>query len=410
MLMKERIGQLVASQIKDLRVVRGLSQAETAKQLNVPLRTYQSWEHNFTTSVENFIKVCHFFDVPSEVLLNRIELNSRNMSKLFQEQSSEYSYLLFEKALQGWSSEELRHWFSREYPAVHETADDWDTFLENCFLDVYHNYPSVLKNTAYKRSREKESALAEMYRLPKDQILIIASGTVKHESIREMLLAPYGAAWMEQWAGENPGARIGISNGYTVARILDSIVRGKVRNTIVFPLNFTNTEVDFPISSTSLISSFLYKQTGYNIQTDTSTEEQVYSSMLLADAAFLGVGSLSEEGLYERMIRSVLGQSKINDIRQAGVIGDFNYHLLDSEGEEKIFPDVISSIGDYGTKSLIKSISLPMFRKKADQGAKIAVAGSGSFKAETVHRVFSGEYANHLLTDETIADRLLEMA
>jgi len=151
----------------------------------------------------------------------------------------------------------------------------------------------------------------------------------------------------------------------------------------------------------------MYKGTGYGIETDTMNEEQVFSSMLLADAAFLGIGTFSNEGLYEKMIRSVRGQGVIEKIREKGVIGDLNYHLLDPTGREILFPDIVSNIGEHQPDPLIKSISLKNLKDKADKGGRIVIAGSGDYKADTVRVALENRFANYLISDETIADSLL---
>jgi len=151
----------------------------------------------------------------------------------------------------------------------------------------------------------------------------------------------------------------------------------------------------------------MYKATGYGVATDTLNEEQVFSSMLLSDAAFLGIGTFSNEGLYENMIRSVRGQGVVDSIRESGAIGDLNYHLLDKSGQEIVLPEIVSNIGEKVPDSLIKSIGLRHLREKADKGGRIVIVGTGSHKADTVRVALNKGYANYLITDETIADSIL---
>ena len=399
-------GELLGNRIKELRTAAGLSQVATAEALGTPLRTYQGWEKDFTSSIQNLIKICNFFSHPVENLIK--ELDPENTWIINQPEIEEYKIKIFRESMSGAESAELFDWFSSAYPEKAEQIDDSELFIENCILDIYHNRPSLLGEYNFPRDSEKERAIGERFDIPPAQIAVIKSGHIKSEVIREIMIAPYGAAWIIRWAQQKPGFRLGISNGFTTSRILNSIRRGAVKNAILFPMNFTNTAVDFPISSTALISSFLYRSIGYGISTDTVNEEQVFSSMLLTDAALLGIGNFNKEGLYERMIRSVLGKTAVSEIRKKGIVGDLNYNLFSKDGTEVDLPEIVSHIGDFEKKSLVKSISLRQLSDKADKGGKIVIAGTGIHKADSVSICLQKGYANHLITDEKIADRILE--
>jgi len=368
-------GLYIGNKIKELRVSNGLSQAATAKALSMSLRTYQTWEKDFTSSVQNLINVCDYFNVSIGFILNPIQEGSFESIKgntvgFKSTGMEEYKIRFFDMALAGKGEEEIYNWYKNEFPHHSALVSDKSQFIENCFLDIYHLRHKALTNLDFGRDRDKEKLIGEKFELPSENIIIVKSGKIKHGIIREMLIARYGAEWVIDWSAKKPGFRIGLSNGFSIARILDSIPRGSVANLNLFPLNFTNSPVDFPISATSLISSFMYKATGYGVETDTLNEEQVFSSMLLADAAFLGIGTFSNEGLYEKMIHSVLGQGAVGRIRKLGAIGDLNYHLLDQSGKEVVIPEIVSNIGEKHSESLIKSIGLQCLREKADKGDK----------------------------------------
>ena len=108
------------------------------------------------------------------------------------------------------------------------------------------------------------------------------------------------------------------------------------------------------------------------------------------------------------MIRSVRGQGVVESIREKGVIGDLNYHLLDPSGKEILFPEIVSNIGEHQPESLIKSIGLKNLKDKADKGGRIVIAGSGEHKADTVRVALENRFANYLITDDTIADTILD--
>lgn len=397
----EDIGKKIGSVLKARRIEAKLSQSAAAQALGTPLRTYQAWEKTFTSSIQNLVKIASFFDIPLDQLIPH---------SLKQQEPEEYRYKrrIFRMAMEGADSRELYDWLLRMHPESIEGNRSPEQCIENCLLDIYHHSGDILSEYQFQRNREKEGAIGDRFRLPKDQIYVISSGSIEHELLREMIIAPFGAELLCSWAQEKPGMRIGISNGFTIARILDSIRRGAVSNIKLFPLNFTGTQVDLPISSTSLISSFLYRCTGYGVESDTVSEEQVFSSMLLADAAFLGIGNFSREGLYERMIRSVLGQRYIDDIRSRGVVGDLNYHLFDSDGNEVNIPEIAANIGDFDRQALVKSIGLKTLTERAERGTKLVIAGTGTHKAESIRIALDQGYANHLICDESVADAMLK--
>jgi len=398
-------GEKIGNRLKELRQSAGLSQVVTAEALETPLRTYQGWEKDFTSSIQNLIKICNYFNHPVETLIKNLDPDSTWI--VDQPEIEDYKIKIFRSAMTGADYAELFEWFKKNHPEKAEDIDNPEQFIENCILDIYHIRPSFFNEYNFPRETEKEQAIGKMFDIPEDQITIVKSGHIPSEVIREILIAPYGASWIIKWAAAKPGFRIGISNGFTTSRILNSIQRGAVKNSILFPLNFTNTPVDFPISSTALISSFLYRSIGYGITTDTVNEEQVFSSMLLTDAALLGIGNFDREGLYERMIRSVLGQNAVSKIRKMGIVGDLNYNLFNKDGIEIELPEIVSRIGDFEKQSLVKAIGLKQLHEKADRGSKIVIAGTGAHKADSVAISLRKGYANHLITDETIADKLL---
>jgi transcriptional regulator with XRE-family HTH domain len=398
-------GEKIGNRLKELRQSAGLSQVATAEALKTPLRTYQGWEKDFTSSIQNLIKICNYFNNPVETLIKNLDPDSTWI--VDQPEIEDYKIKIFRSAITGADYTELFDWFKHNHPEKADGIDNPEQFIENCILDIYHIRPSFFNEYNFPREKEKEKEIGEMFDIPKEQITIVKSGHIPSEVIREILIAPYGASWIIKWAAAKPGFRIGISNGFTTSRILNSIQRGSVRNSILFPLNFTNTPVDFPISSTALISSFLYRSIGYGISTDTVNEEQVFSSMLLTDAALLGIGNFDREGLYERMIRSVLGQNAVSQIRKKGIVGDLNYNLFNKDGIEIELPEIVSRIGEFEKNSLVKAIGLKQLSEKADRGSKIVIAGTGEHKADSVAISLRKRYANHLITDETIANKLL---
>lgn len=422
------IGSFLSNRIKRERSEKGISQSAAAATLDIPLRTYQAWEKEYTSSVENLIRIGNFFQIPMSELLGPFSdvpelISGEDGESVLQgERKAVFSQLghkmeLTEKVLQGAAPEELYLWAAKEYarelPAPLSSSDPHFSktavaYVENCVRDVYHLKPDHFYRRTPSRDRAMEAALEEEFGLTPDSVVILKTGHVKLQLLREILLSQHGAERIIRWSRSKPGFRIGISNGFTVSKILDAIPRGSVKDLSLFPMNFTSNPVDFPISSTALISSFLYKHTGYNVTTDTLNEEQLFGAILLADAALLGIGSFSIEGLYERMIRSALGQKMVAEIRRQGIIGDLNYHLINSQGKQMDLPQVITDIGSGLEGSLVKAVGLATLRERAERGGRIIIAASGEHKREIVKVILSKGYANQLITDHTVAEGLLD--
>lgn len=54
--------RMLASSVKKRRLERNLTQANLAKQLNIPLPTYRRFEQLGELSLRNFVKIALFFD------------------------------------------------------------------------------------------------------------------------------------------------------------------------------------------------------------------------------------------------------------------------------------------------------------------------------------------------------------
>ena len=167
-------GELLGNKIKELRTAAGLSQVATAEALKTPIRTYQGWEKDFTSSIQNLIKICNFFNHPVENLIK--ELDPENTWIINQPEIEEYKIKIFRESMNGADSAELFDWFTSAHPEKAEQITDSELFIENCILDIYHNRSSLLGDYSFPRDSEKEKAVGEMFNIPPSQIAVIKSG------------------------------------------------------------------------------------------------------------------------------------------------------------------------------------------------------------------------------------------
>ncbi len=385
----------VTTLIRELRLFQKLSQTTVADALHVPLRTYQSWEKSYSSNIENLNAICEFYSLQLSEFLELSSLSIEALAiRLQQSLSSERVYV--SEVFAGSPREAFSHL-------------DSEHSIENLIRDAYFRgeLDERIRSAARNEAMEQEVALHTGLR--RECVQVVETRPVKMQLLKEMILGRFGSLWIEGWARDSDRFSLGVSNGYTVARILDHMKRGSIGNLQLFPLNFTMTPADFSITATSLISSYRYRNEGRCSESNPTSEAEVFGAMQLADAALLGIGTFSKQGLYTQMITASLGSSQLEEILHSGAIGDLNYYLLDKEGEVIDCPSLVSSIGSSQASSLIKAVNLKLLGQKADRGCKIIIAAAGEHKAPLVNLAIQKGYANHLLIDSTLAEAMLAL-
>ncbi|MBU0927436.1 MAG: helix-turn-helix domain-containing protein [Spirochaetes bacterium] len=392
----EEAQRSIAEFIKSIRVERGYSQSYIADSLGIPLRTYQSWEKSYLSSAPNLFALAAFYSIPAERFFVGLD---RAMQGLEPTPLREPSLDLARMAANGASAEEL----ATRFPEL-VAADDPLEDINTAILDAYFSQGSRLVEA--ERKPALEEALSRSLGLSRARVVVVDTGKLSFQTLKEIALADYGARLIQGWGSGKPLFRLGISNGYAIARILDSLPRKKAENLSLFPLNFTQTPADFPVSTTSLISSFQYRHEGRCAEYRHMNEDEVYGAMMLADAAILGIGTFKRRGLYSRMISAALGGAYLEKVVSAGAVGDFNYYPIGEEGRLLDFPELVAPLGSAGSAALVKSIGLELLAKKADRDCPVAVAAAGQHKAELVRIVSRKGYVNTVLVDSSLAEAL----
>ncbi|MDY0290413.1 MAG: sugar-binding domain-containing protein [Sphaerochaeta sp.] len=383
----------VTTLIRELRLFQKLSQTNVADALHVPLRTYQSWEKSYSSNIENLNAICDFYSLEISQFLELSSL-SKEALPFRLEQSLASEKVFVSEVFAGSAPETFLHMGP-------------DHSIENLIRDAYFRGELDGRMRSATRNEAMEQEIAQYTGLKLECIQVVETRPIKMQLLKEMILGWFGSLWIEEWARASDRFSLGVSNGYTVARILDHMKRGSIGNLQLFPLNFTMTPADFSITATSLISSYRYRNEGRCSESNPTSEAEVFGAMQLADAALLGIGTFSKQGLYTQMIKASLGSSQLEEILQGGAIGDLNYYLLDKEGEVIDCPSLVSPIGSSQGSSLIKSIDLKLLGQKADRGCKIIIAAAGAHKAPLVKLAIQKGYANHLLIDSSLAEAML---
>jgi len=385
----------VTTLIRELRLFQKLSQTTVADALHVPLRTYQSWEKSYSSNIENLNAICEFYSLQFSQFLELSYLPKESLhSRLVQALSSEKIY--------------ISEVFAGSGPDAFSHLDP-DESIENFIRDAYFRGELDERICSAVRNESMEHEIAQLTGLKRQCVQVVETRPIKMQLLKEMILGWFGSLWIEEWARDADRFSLGVSNGYTVARITDYMKRGSIGNLQLFPLNFTMTPADFSITATSLISSYRYRNEGRCSESNPTSEAEVFGAMQLADAALLGIGTFSNQGLYTQMITASLGSSQLEEILQSGAIGDLNYYLLDKKGDVIDCPSLVAPLGGIQSPSLIKAINLKLLGQKADRGCKIIIAAAGEHKAPLVKLAIQKGYANHLLIDSTLAEAMLAL-
>ncbi len=400
--MKEITNQ-AADLIKYLRKRENLSQTILADALKVPLRTYQNWEKTFSSKLNYLNLICSFYNLNLQLFFKLLDTDSSNWEDILS-QNNQLNYEILIDIFKGLSIEELL----LKYPQI-KIIENISLFLDNIIRDWYFNKKDYQFNFSFNRNYDLEEKLAQKTNLHQSNIRVINTSPIKFQILKEIILGFHGAEWIKEWLIQTSHFSLGISNGYTVSRILDNFNRGSAKNLELFSLNFTKSPVDFSISSTSLISSFCYKHEGVNNNFKPTSELEVYSAVQLCDAMLLGIGTFSQTGLYSKMIEKTLGKQKLSEILNKKACGDLNYYIFDEEGNIIEDKSLVSAISPTENDSLIKAVDLQLIQKKADRGCKIIVAAAGEHKAKMINLSIKQSLINHLLIDDSLANKLLNL-
>jgi len=400
--MKEITNQ-AADLIKYLRKRENLSQTILADALKVPLRTYQNWEKTFSSKLNYLNLICSFYNLNLQLFFKLLDTDSSNWEDILS-QNNQLNYEILIDIFKGLSIEELL----LKYPQI-KKIENISLFLDNIIRDWYFNKKDYQFNFSFNRNYDLEEKLAQKTNLHRSNIRVINTSPIKFQILKEIILGFHGAEWIKEWLIQTSHFSLGISNGYTVSRILDNFNRGSAKNLELFSLNFTKSPVDFSISSTSLISSFCYKHEGVNNNFKPTSELEVYSAVQLCDAMLLGIGTFSQTGLYSKMIEKTLGKQKLSEILNKKACGDLNYYIFDEEGNIIEDKSLVSAISPTENDSLIKAVDLQLIQKKADRGCKIIVAAAGEHKAKMINLSIKQSLINHLLIDDSLAKKLLKL-
>lgn len=86
---------MLNTQIKQLRISRGLNQVELAKRLSVTKQTVSNWENdNIQPSIDMLERLADFFNVSTDYLLGRTNVTQLSTEGLTMDEISHINFLI----------------------------------------------------------------------------------------------------------------------------------------------------------------------------------------------------------------------------------------------------------------------------------------------------------------------------
>jgi DNA-binding transcriptional regulator LsrR (DeoR family) len=121
--------------------------------------------------------------------------------------------------------------------------------------------------------------------------------------------------------------------------------------------------------------------------------QEISSMIKLASMTIVGIGSMSEDATIIKS--SILTQNDFILLRMQGAVGDLLSHFIDKDG----------NIIDTEIDSRLISTPLPLLRELNNV---IGVA-AGDSKILAINATLKGKYLDILITDESTAQKLLDL-
>lgn len=262
----------------------------------------------------------------------------------------------------------------------------------------------------------------------------LAAHLIEKKGLRDAVVIPTGvqseikedigrasARYFERVA--SPGVRVGISCGFTLYYMIKHLREERVSDLKIYPLASESTLRAADILPNTLVGMMAAKYrprvTAYVLPTRlaAASEEgggdgggfwndpevrEVYEAANNVDVALIGVGAVDPNtpGFCALACTSGLSPQQLTSL---GVVGEYNYQPLGPDGEAVTDPSVSDFVRRVG------AVSLERLREMSAEHGKIVIAmGGGREKVAAISAVLKGKLCNVLITDQDVAEALLE--
>jgi deoxyribonucleoside regulator len=229
------------------------------------------------------------------------------------------------------------------------------------------------------------------------------------------------SSYFERIAGD--GVKVGLSAGLTLYHAINHLRRGVVRNSTIYPLAAESTLKFVDLFPNTLVGMMAAKYrpdvTAYAMHAISGEGKgsppalhvlfrkspelgEIYNAANDVDVSLLGVGSITPNSPGFCVVAEHHGVSA-EKLKELGAVAEVNYQPIDASGKQLVGRE----IDRLSTRILAVPVGRLCEMSKQHGKHVIAVAG-GRPKADSIRAVLSGRIVNVLITDQEVAEILLD--
>jgi deoxyribonucleoside regulator len=292
---------------------------------------------------------------------------------------------------------------------------------------------SASKVSRHIKRASQEGYFEIVYKFP--LLPRLADGLIQLYGLRDAFVVPTGeeqrlkeelgitaARYFEKIAGDK--VSVGLSCGYTLYFMVKHLREGRIKGMRIYPLaseSMLQSAVDIVPNTLVGMMAAKYRPdvTAFALPaqfvsaSDSSSPPRIdfsargiretYEEMNNIDVAVTGVGDIDPDTPGVCALAVELGGVDSQRLRELGAVGEFNYQLIDREGNE------VEAVELERVRTQVIGVGIDRFRELSREHGKtvIAVAG-GKKKADAIHAALEGKLCNVLITDHEVAVDLIE--
>lgn len=420
-ILREEIGKRlkILRENKSKLVGTRVSQREAAEALGITHGAYARWETGKASpGIEKLKSIVDYYETSFEYLLG---YQDSKAATAFQSFTSPSGLTWSIRMPQNENEEKGVAIWKRLMTGENLWVEDRTiTVDERHVIDIIHS--GLLKINNIPNDNDLAEKLHKKYKRAGLQEIKIAClpGNLPNR-IRTFLLGNIAADYFRETV--SPGMKVGIVGGYTVSQMIFSLNRMDCQNIEIYPMAVIPS-IEITNDSNSLASIFAINHFGYNVKAlkipymsrsamqalsqanyETEYAETLRILQLVKDVniVFMGVGGLVDRWrMPVDWLSEMMGQSPpvaIKKLQEAGAVGDILYHFVDKSGKP---------VAPKGVNARICSISLDELREMIRfYNVKVVILAVGANKGEITQTAIRAGYANTLIIDDKLANRLL---
>ena len=416
--------QMFGQRLKQLRQRKAaqlgrerLPQRYVAKQLHVSPGAYASWENGRTRpDVDSLCHLATFYEVSTDYLLGvSPQLRSDEATTIAPngliwslrrpaETDDEYlGIALWQRLSQGDSLTSI---------AADLNISLWDKEIQRLLIDVW--YGNMIRIHEIPMNHTLEQQLIQHYKLRDARV--VNTGHTQSDVISSILLGEASRLYFKRYV--RPTTKVGLAGGSAVAHMVYALRRGDCQSIEVYPLAVSPVIEAVSLDANTLVGTLVNRHVGYDVRgyilqyatpselrknrnsTQLAPTRRILAKSKSVDIAFMGLGTLGRKRAEVDLLGDLVDTTGpgLNHIRQRGAVGDVLYHVIDENGTP-----IVPEISD-----LICSIRLTDLQELIRLQVRVVAIAWGVQKLAVTQTAIEQGYTNTLITDERLAQALLE--